>query len=246
MCSSASFANMPSTEARSIPPLDPDRSDRLHRLAHDLKNRIGGVLEAVRLLHERPEGTDPAEISTFAERNLFRALRDIESALDDLGVERGPAKIQIGPVDLTGIVKDSLADVRPRFMRKEQDLIAEVAEDMHVTGDAELMRQVVHGLLTNASKFSNTGATIRCAAFVRDGQAIVRIDDPGSGLTPEDLEDLFVRYAWLSSRSTAGEGQARSTLARARHWVESHHGSLEAESEGIGKGARFTLRLPLR
>ncbi|MBK8341119.1 MAG: sensor histidine kinase [Flavobacteriales bacterium] len=103
---------------------------------------------------------------------------------------------------------------------------------------------MVHGLLTNASKFSATGSEIRLFATKEEGWVILCVDDHGVGLAPEEIPELFVRYAWLSSRSTAGEGQARSTLARARQCAHLHQGSLDAESEGIGKGMRFTLRLP--
>ncbi|MBK8341118.1 MAG: response regulator [Flavobacteriales bacterium] len=116
--------------------------DPWYWLAHDLKNRVGGVLEAVRLLHERHEGMDPAELSTFAERNLFQALREIESALDDLGVERGPGKIRKEPLDLTLLATETLADLRPRLLRKEQLMIAEVADGPACTGRPQLLRRV--------------------------------------------------------------------------------------------------------
>ena len=235
---------MPNDEGGSVPPLSTPQAERLHRLAHDLRNRVAGALEAVRSLHERPDGMDPAELSSFAERNLFQALRDIESALDDLGVERGPGKMRMEPVDLTHLLNGTLADVRPRLQRKAQTAITEVGEGLQVVGDPEILRQLVHALMTNASKFSAAGSEIRVSAAEQNGQVIVRVEDRGVGLSPSDLQELFVRYAWLTSRSTEGEGQARSTLARARQWATLHQGSLEAESKGIGKGTRFTLRLP--
>ncbi|HMW96997.1 MAG TPA: HAMP domain-containing sensor histidine kinase, partial [Flavobacteriales bacterium] len=111
-------------------------------------------------------------------------------------------------------------------------------------GDAHWTTQILQALISNASKFSPRGSSISInAGATADGSAIT-VSDKGTGFTGSDLVDVFTRYAILSSRTTAGEPQARGTLARAKQWARAQGGHLNVESEGPGQGARFTLTLP--
>jgi len=97
--------------------------------------------------------------------------------------------------------------------------------------------------MSNASKFSEAGATICVEVALHDEQVLVHVKDHGVGLTPNDVDHLFERYAWLSSKSTAGEDQGRGTLAKALEWARAMGGNLTAASAGPGKGTTFTLAL---
>jgi signal transduction histidine kinase len=112
-----------------------------------------------------------------------------------------------------------------------------------VLGHEEQLVELISALLSNASKFSAAGSTIHVSLRQVDGGVILQIRDEGVGLTPGDLGMVFHRYAWLSSRSTAGEAQGRSTLARARQWARAMGGDLDATSEGPGRGCTFTVTL---
>ncbi|MBK9514013.1 MAG: sensor histidine kinase [Flavobacteriales bacterium] len=98
-------------------------------------------------------------------------------------------------------------------------------------------------MISNASKFAAAGATIHVRAEQMGRSIRLSVTDPGVGLLPADLDMVFVRYAWLSSRSTAGEAQGRSTLARARQWAQAMKGDLSVHSDGPGTGSTFTLEL---
>ncbi|MBV6404821.1 MAG: HAMP domain-containing histidine kinase [Flavobacteriales bacterium] len=219
--------------------------ERLHRLSHDLKNRIGSALEALRGLREPANGLSPADLHDFAERNLFQAMHTLERALDDLGVARGPGAVALQPVDLAQVARAAADRCTSRYARKQQSLAIDLPDRLPVHGDAELLVELVHALLTNASKFAPAGSEVHLQAADRDRQAVLSVSDRGAGLAADDLERVFQRYAWLSSRPTAGEGQARSTLARAHQWAHAHGGLLEARSDGPGAGCTFTLALPL-
>lgn len=220
-------------------------NERLHRLSHDLKNRIGATLEALRGLREPVPGLDADELQRFAERNLFLAMHTLERALDDLGVERGPGALDLRPTDLASIARSAAERCSARFARKRQTLELELTGPLPINGEHDLLIELVHALLTNASKFAPEGSTVRLQATHHDQDAVVRVIDRGAGLSAEDLEQVFDRYAWLGSRPTAGEGQSRSTLARARQWAQAHAGRLVAHSDGPGTGCTFTLAVPL-
>jgi signal transduction histidine kinase len=224
--------------------VDAAQADRLHRFAHDLKNRLNGLGTSLRMLDELPAGAERDEVRDYAERTYFKALHDLENVLDDLGVERGPTAARREPVDLAALARSVAEELAFRITRKQQQVVFELPEALPVEGDPELLKQVVNTLLSNASKFSATGTTITVRAAERDGHAGLVVSDAGVGLAPEDLPQVFKAYAWLSSRSTAGEEQGRGSLARAFRAMRAHGGSLSVESAGPGLGCSFSLLLP--
>ncbi|HRN36566.1 MAG TPA: HAMP domain-containing sensor histidine kinase [Flavobacteriales bacterium] len=223
---------------------DDQRNERLHQFAHALKNRLGSIWQAAALLHDLPEGPERRLLLDLAEKNYFQGARELEALLDDFRVPRGVTKLQRAPLDLAAVVQRSIANNAFRTRKKEQE-VRFMQEPAIVDGDAQVLEQLFDALLSNASKFSPQGASVE-VALRRDGNsAVVEVLDHGVGLAEADLKQVFTRYALLGSRSTAGESQARSTLARARQWAELHGGTLSANSQGPGYGSTFTATLPL-
>jgi len=226
--------------------VDAAQADRLHRFAHDLKNRLNGLGTSLRMLEELSAGPEREEVRDYAERSYFKALNDLENVLDDLGVERGPVVSRREMVDLVELARTATDELAFRTQRKQQQVVLDLPETLQAEGDAELLKQVITTLLSNASKFSATGTTITLCAIERDGHSGILVSDNGVGLAPEDLPQVFKGYAWLSSRSTAGEEQGRGSLARAYRTMRAHGGSLSVESAGPGAGCSFSLLLPTR
>jgi signal transduction histidine kinase len=222
-----------------------EQAERLHRFAHDIRNRLAGMRQVLQHLASPDPEMDAAELALFGEQQFFKALREVESLLDDLSVERGVGAIRPGTVDLAAVVGEAIADLDHRYERKEQGIEKHLPETLLVAGDAHLLKELVAALLSNASKFSPAKEVVHVSLTTADGQAEFTVRDHGVGLSANDLANVFVRYAWLESRPTAGEAQGRSTLARARQWAEAHGGTLSASSAGPGEGCSFTLRLPL-
>ncbi len=229
---------------RALTPADAGQAERLHMFAHDVKNRIGGLWEAFRLLREGPpEGMEKGELFVFAERGFFHAQRELEDLLDDLHVERGVTAERVR-FDLTASLREALRNEDFRLRKKEQSVNVTGTEHIHATGDARWTSLILQALLSNASKFSARGAPISIDLENKDGRCQVRVTDQGCGLTKEDLTQVFKRYAILSSRSTDGEPQSRGTLGRAHQWAQAQGGNLTARSQGAGQGSVFELTLP--
>jgi signal transduction histidine kinase len=227
-------------------PIDPAsdaQAERLHQFAHDLKNRIGGLWEAMRLLGCGDEA-QREEIRAFAERSFFGAQREVEVLLDEFAVDRTPRLQPVQEADLREIALKALAANSFRLQRKEQPCEVE-GPSLTVRCDAQMITELLQAVLSNASKFSAKGSPIRVVISSTGDQAHVDVIDQGVGLTEDDMRSLFQRYAILSSRSTDGEAQLRGTLSRARQWAAIHGGSLTAASEGSGEGTCFRLRLPI-
>jgi signal transduction histidine kinase len=227
-------------DPRELPTAGPAQAERLHRFAHDLKNRLGGLWASLRMVHELPAGAERDELMAHAERTYYRGLNAIEALLDDLGVERGPTAGPLRSVptlDLVERVRDELAF---RFERKGQRVQLDIPAGHALTADPDLLHQAMTAVLSNASKFGAPNGVTTVQA-VPGGIAIT---DDGAGLSPEDLAQVFTPYAWLSSLSTAGEEQGRGSLARAQRAMRAQGGRIEARSEGPGHGSTFVLRLP--
>jgi signal transduction histidine kinase len=221
-----------------------EQAERLHTFAHDLRNRLAGIQQVLQQLGPHPGDDGQRELLEFAERQYFSAMRTVEDLLDDLAVERGTTVLRTEDIALAPLLRQCADDMAHRFGRKHQTLVSHCPEHLSVRGDARVLRDLLGALLSNASKFSHAGGTIRMEASEVPSGLRVDVTDTGVGLSAADLGKLFTRYAWLESRSTAGEAQGRSTLARARQWARQHGGDLVAKSEGPGKGTVFSLLLP--
>jgi signal transduction histidine kinase len=220
------------------------QAERLHRFAHDLRNRLAALRQAAEQLSDAgPRDRD--ELLGFAEEQYFKALRATEELLDDLAVDRGVGQLKVERVDLKQLVESEIGLLAHRFQRKNQALMAQMEDGITIVGDPHWIKQAVAALLSNASKFSANSQPITVGLRREGDHARLSVTDRGIGLTAEDAAQVFVRYAMLGGRTTAGEAQGRSTLARARQWALAHNGDLEASSPGPGQGSTFSLRLPL-
>ena len=235
---------MPDEAAAFDPCNAPERDERLHRFSHALKNRLGSLWQAATMLHDLPEGPERAQLLAMAEKSYFNGARELESLMDDFSVPRGISKVQRAPVELKGLLEHCIGNIAYRTEKKNQHVVLHADEVISLNGDRHILEQLFEALLSNASKFSPKGSSIQVTAKRHAGEVFVEIQDQGVGLTKEDLQDVLKRYVILSSRSTDGESQARSTLARAGQWAQAHGGTLTATSSGTGKGSCFSVRLP--
>jgi signal transduction histidine kinase len=115
-----------------------------------------------------------------------------------------------------------------------------------VTGDAHRLRQVIWNLLSNATKFTPDGGTITVSVDAADSRVKVEVRDTGEGIDPAVLPYIFDRFRQGDSSSTRRHGGLGLGLSLVRHLVETHGGTITASSDGTGKGATVTLRLPAR
>lgn len=236
---------MPEERASFNPDDIPQREERLHRFSHELKNRLGSMWQAATLLHAAQDGPEREQLLAMAETNYFKGARALEQLMEDFMVPRGITRIQPVAVELRTVLAKCIANINFRVVKKQQELRFQPGEDITVMGDPQVLEQLFEALLSNASKFAAKGTVIELSAQKREEVAIIEVKDQGSGLTEDDLKEIFTRYAILSTRSTDGESQARGTLARAQQWAQLHGGAVTATSAGPGHGSQFSVSLPL-
>lgn len=220
-----------------------EQAERLHHFAHDLRNRLAGMQQMLRMLASPEPDMDPAELITFAEQQYFKAMRLTEELLEDLAVERGTPSLRTNSVDLHSSARAAIDLMAQRFARKDQSVQLSGPDTLFAMAEAHHLELLLSALLSNASKFSPAGARIQVTLRQHEMLAIVEVSDSGVGLDAADLAQVFQRYSMLKSKSTAGEEQGRSTLARAHQWANAMGGELAATSPGQGSGCTFGLQL---
>lgn len=221
-----------------------EQAERLHTFSHDLRNRLIGLHQVLGRLKEPTPDDERVELGTYGEQQFFKALREVERLMDDLQVPRGTTTPELRSMDLGVLLRERIDLLLFRFERKDQRLVTAIDEPLPIKVDPRIIGDLIDALLSNASKFSPAGSDIEVSLHVNGMTAELRVHDHGAGLSQEDIQQVFIRFAWLNSRPTAGESQGRGTLARALDWARAHGGSLSVESAGEGHGCTFTLRLP--
>jgi len=217
----------------------------LATLSHELRTPMTSILGWVQFLR----------IGGYTQEELEEALQTIETSaklqahlIDDmLDVSRivlGKFQVDLQPTHLSDVVEAAITTVRPSAQECEITLSTSIeTEDDVVEADPNRMQQVIGNILSNAIKFTPSGGKIDLKLDRADDNARITVIDHGEGIDPQFLPHVFERLRQAESstkRSGLGLG-----LAIARHIVELHHGDIRAESEGIGKGARFIVTLPL-
>jgi signal transduction histidine kinase/CheY-like chemotaxis protein len=223
------------------------KDEFLANLSHELRTPLNAMLGWLRLL--RSGKLTPARqehaIETI-ERNANAQLVLVEDLLDLSGVVTGRLQLDIRPVDLVAIVEAALDASRPAAQAKHIDLRlhASVAP-RPCAGDPRRLLQIFSNLIANAVKFTPEGGTVAASVEYSDETAKISVADTGRGVSPQFLPYVFDRFRQEDSGSTRQYGGMGLGLAIVRHLVELHEGSVTAESEGRGRGARFIVTLPL-
>jgi CheY-like chemotaxis protein len=149
-------------------------------------------------------------------------------------------------ITIRAVVASAIETAKPAMEAKSQRLVVRYApEPLFVDGDSVRLSQVLSNILHNASKFTPSGGLIELASASEAGEAVVRVTDSGVGFEPADAERVFEMFVQLDPARGQVTGGLGLGLTLARSFVAMHGGRIEAASEGIGRGAQFTVRLPL-
>jgi PAS domain S-box-containing protein len=224
------------------------RKDRfLAMLAHELRNPLAPIRNAVQVLDAIGSQLPQARRSRDAiERQVAHMSRIIDDLLDVSRIARDKIELRREAVDLCQVVRHALEDEAPPLDRAGLVLRAQVpAEPLWVEGDRVRLAQVVGNLLANAEKFTERGGTVEVSLAREDGAAVLEVADDGIGMDAATLARLFEPFAQADQTLSRSRGGLGLGLALVKGLVALHGGSVEARSEGPGRGARFLVRLPL-
>jgi len=218
-------------------------------LAHELRNPLAAMQSGVDLLSQPKllERMLPWA-SDLLRRQLEHLTRLIDDLLDVSRVSNGRVQLKRERLDLRQVIEHSFDAARSLIDEKEHAVTVVLPDEpVYVDGDTVRLTQVFGNLLTNAAKYTPKGGSIRLTVDTEDdgSTVVVRVRDDGEGIAPDMLErvfELFTQAHTPGSRTQTGLGIG---LALVRGLVEMHGGHVSAASDGPGKGAEFTVRLPL-
>lgn len=223
------------------------KDEFLATVSHELRTPLTAILGWSRLLEG---GTLDDSVTQQAVEVIWRNAKAQAQIVDDiLDVSRiitGNLYFDLHPLEIVPVVENAINVVRPTADAKgiKIEKYFDSTPTM-VSGDANRLQQVVWNLLSNAVKFTESGGRV-WVKVLRVGPAVeVSVSDTGKGISKEFLPYVFDRFRQADSTTTRQHGGLGLGLAIARHLVEIHGGTINAESRGDGRGANFTIRLPL-
>jgi signal transduction histidine kinase len=233
-----------------------DEADRANRLkdefiamvSHELRTPLNAVLGWARMLGSKqlPETRATHAIQTI-QRNAAALQLIIDDLLDMSRIVAGTLTLTSQPVDLIAMTQSALDVVGPLAAAKGIDLTlsADASFGDIVNGDPGRLQQVIGNLLTNAVKFTPEGGRVDVSIEHVGSQVEVKVVDTGQGISADFLPHVFERYRQADRIASRQQGGLGLGLAIVRQLVELHGGTVHAISEGEGRGATFTIRLPI-
>ena len=229
----------------SVRAADRQKDEFLAMLAHELRNPLAAINYANSLMNEGV-GESQGELIEMVSRQVRNLARMIDDLLDVSRISRTKIQLRKEPVDAGTLVRRVAAAARPLFEEKKHELALDISEQaMPLFADPVRIEQVVTNLLTNAAKYTPAGGKVSVKAHSADSEVVIKIKDTGIGIPAGILPRVFDLFAQADRSLDRSEGGLGIGLTVARKLAEMHGGTVAAASEGTGKGAEFTLRLPL-
>ena len=223
------------------------KDEFLATVSHELRTPLNAILGWVSMLRD---GRFPEETQMRAHEAIERSAKSqsqlIEDLLDVSRIISGKVRLEVEPVELNSIIENAVETVRPAADAKNIKLRAETGtESKFVSGDADRLQQIVWNLLSNAIKFTAQNGTVEVLLRDADFYTEITVKDSGRGISKEFLPFVFDRFRQADGSITRHFTGLGLGLAIVRHLVELHGGTVSAESDGEGKGAAFTVKLPI-
>jgi len=226
--------------------MDRRKDEFLAMLAHELRNPLAPISNAVRLL-KMQEATDPklALSCNIIDRQVTHMTRLLDDLLDMARIMQGKIRLKIEHFELTDIVNNAIETSRPLLESRKQELIiSQSMTPQWLEGDHVRLAQVLSNLLNNAAKYTGEGGKIMLSVMREGSDAVIEIKDTGIGISPDILPQIFDLFTQADHTLAHSQGGLGIGLTLVRQLVEIHGGTVTAASEGIGQGSTFTVRLP--
>jgi CheY-like chemotaxis protein/nitrogen-specific signal transduction histidine kinase len=225
------------------------KDEFLGTLSHELRTPLNAITGWAHLLKAGTLG--PIEQGRAVETILRNAKQQallIEDLLDVSRIISGKLSLSLSPLDLKKVVEATIEAAMPAALTKQLSVHAEFVDGSNeISGDGVRLQQVIANLLNNAIKFCEPGGQISIRTQREGRRVLLQVIDDGRGIAAEFLPLLFERFRQAGHPVARARGSGLGLgLAIARYLVEAHHGTITAESAGEGRGATFTVSLPLR
>jgi signal transduction histidine kinase len=223
------------------------KDEFLAMLSHELRTPLNAIVGWTHLLKtgtlresDRARGIDVIDRNAAAQRAIIDELLDVSRIIT------GKLKLEPQPIDPAAVIDAAVDAIRPAALAKEIEIVTTLERDQGlVAGEAVRLQQVIWNLLSNAVKFTPKNGRVDVELRVAGKYFEILISDTGEGIAPEFLPYIFDRFSQADTSSRRKHGGLGVGLSIVRSLVELHDGFVSVASDGPGKGARFTIRLPI-
>lgn len=227
---------------------DRRKDEFLAMLAHELRNPLSAIGNAVRVARNSP--ADDTETQSWSVEVIERQVQQLGHLVDDLldvsRIRRGKIHLRKKLIDVRAVIERAVQVSRPLIDNKGHELVLAVGDGpMTVKGDPTRLEQILVNLLSNAAKYTDNGGRITLAAKSEGGEFVARIADTGIGIAGEKLPLVFELFEQVDDSIARTGGGLGIGLTLVKWLAELHGGSVAAESAGLGRGSTFSLRIPL-
>jgi signal transduction histidine kinase len=218
------------------------KDEFLAMLGHELRNPLAPIVTALQLLRMQELDGGQRERDVI-ERQVQHMLRLVDDLLDVSRITRGKIELKKSRVSVADVMGKALELAGPLVEQRGLHLELSQAPDLFVDGDATRLTQVLTNLLTNAAKYTDPGGRIAVTTAREGEEVVVRVRDSGIGIASELLPRIFDRFVQGAQNLDRAQGGLGLGLTIAHTLVTLHGGTLEAHSDGVGRGSEFVIRL---
>ncbi len=215
-------------------------------MAHELRNPLAPIRNGLQLMKMAEHDAVVVERSrTMMERQLEQMVRLIDDLMDVSRITRGKLELRRQRVTMADIVRSAVEASRPLIEQMGHELIVtQPSQPVVIDADPTRLAQVLSNLLNNAAKYSDREGHIWLTTDLQGSEVVVRVRDTGIGIPPAYLTSVFDLFSQVDRSLEKSQGGLGIGLTLVKRLVEMHGGSIEAQSEGLGLGSEFVVRLP--
>jgi two-component system, sensor histidine kinase len=226
---------------------DSRKDQFLAMLAHELRNPLGAVVNALHAIHRLTrEDRTITQAVRIAQRQLQHEARLLDDLLDVSRIVLGKITVRTEPVDLRDSIRSVIEGATFALQSGALEVTVDLpAEPVMVIGDSTRLEQCIGNLVSNAIKFTGAGGRVSLGAERRGREAVVRVRDSGVGIAPEAIERVFELFEQGEGSLARARGGLGIGLTLTRRLIELHGGRVHAHSPGLGHGSEFEIILPL-
>jgi signal transduction histidine kinase len=219
------------------------KDEFLAMLGHELRNPLAPMRTALQLMRLR--GGDALERErTVIERQTQHLVRLVDDLLDVSRIARGKIDLRREHIDVADAVAKAIEMASPLLEERQHDLTIDVPRGLELDADPARLAQVIANLLTNAAKYTESGGRVSISATGEPGWVVISVRDSGIGISADMLPRVFEMFAQERQALDRTQGGLGLGLTIVRNLVQLHGGTVDARSQGRGKGSEFVVKLP--
>lgn len=223
------------------------KDEFLAMLAHELRSPLAPLVNMLHVLkHSEADGDLVHQATETMERQLGQMVRLVDDLLDVNRVARDKLVLRKTRVELASVVQQAMEVCCPLAERLSHEIVVRLpAEPVYLLADRGRLTQVFGNLLNNACKYTDANGTVSLEAWTEGDEVLVKVSDTGVGIQPDQLPHIFDLFRQAGKSQEHLQGGLGIGLTLVQGLVEMHDGTVEAFSEGLGRGSEFLVRLPL-